>query len=341
MLSDYFAQRKIPFLTLGSELRLPAQFSTFEKEYWAVRKSAGIFDFSFMSTVEVTGSDAIALFRLVQNRNCEELPIGKIAYSLLLNKNGDVWLDATIWRLDQHHFYLITGYSILAFLQEAAKDFKELQMQDISAQYQVIAVQGPQSKNVLQAVLGIAADDLPNNFAFMHPPKFPHLTIARLGYTGELGYELLVQPAEAIGLWKQLQDSTNFPALECGFLAADILRIEAGFILFCNELKRPRSPISLDKNGSTSQTAKPILGIEMLVGLRFKHGAKTEINRADLDLNIHVTSRAFSPRLGCEIGLGFISSINLSKPSLGVVGSAPEASIHIERLPFYPSKQGS
>ncbi|NBX99102.1 MAG: hypothetical protein EBQ83_02575, partial [Burkholderiaceae bacterium] len=188
-LADYFAKRKIPLLELSQNLFLPAEFSSFEQEYWAVRRSVGLFDFSFMSTVELIGSDAIAFLKLMQNRNCEELAIGKIAYSMLLNENGDVWLDATLWRLGPDHFYLITGYSILPFLLKAARPYRDLHLADIAGQYQVIAVQGPHSGVLLEAVLGLKANDLPQYFSFNQPPNYPALTIARLGYTGELGYE--------------------------------------------------------------------------------------------------------------------------------------------------------
>ena len=349
-LSDYFAKRKIPLLELGQKLLLPAEFSSLEQEYWAVRRSVGLFDFSFMSTVELIGSDAITLLKLIQNRNCEELPIGKIAYSMLLNENGDVWLDATVWRLGQHHFYLITGYSILPFLLKAARPYRDLHLADIAREYQVIAVQGPHSGALLEAVLGVNAIDLPQYFSFNQPPNYPALTIARLGYTGELGYELLVPRAEAIALWQQLQTAEVFPTLECGFLAANILRIEAGFILFCNELIEPRTLASLGKVFAADRGRVSDGKQEILVGLHFPPGTKVENNATnlapelahELAPHIQVTSRAFSPQLGYEIGLGFIATTSLVKA--GVNGPTPAIAanplisplgrVYIEKLPF-------
>jgi len=345
-LADYFAKRKIPLLELSHQLFLPAEFSSFEQEYWAVRRSVGIFDFSFMSTVELSGSDAIALLQLIQNRNCEELAIGKIAYSMLLNEHGDVWLDATVWRLGPDHFYLITGYSILPFLREAARPYNDLQLADIAEQYQVIAVQGPHSSDLLESVLEVKATDLPQYFAFNQPPNYPALTIARLGYTGELGYELLVSRTEAIALWQKLQTSAIFPALECGFLAANTLRIEAGFILFCNELIEPRTLASLRKSAGTKSDSISVSLQKILVGVHFLPralGEKKATNLApEITPYVQVTSRAFSPQLGHEIGLGFIDQV---APVNGKVGGqipahavspthSPLGPVYIEKLPF-------
>ena len=355
VLADYFAKRKIPLLELSQNLFLPAEFSSFEQEYWAVRRAVGLFDFSFMSTVELIGSDAIAFLKLMQNRNCEELAIGKIAYSMLLNKNGDVWLDATVWRLGPDHFYLITGYSILPFLREAARPYSALHLVDIAEQYQVIAVQGPHSSDLLEAVLGLKAIDLPHYFSFNQPPNYPALTIARLGYTGELGYELLVPRAEAIALWQQLQTAAVFPALECGFLAANILRIEAGFILFCNELTEPRTLASLGKLASAKKEGNSGRLQEILVGLHFLPGTKVEANATnlapqlatklahDIAPHIQITSRAFSPQLGHEIGLGFIDQAALINGEEGDQTGAlvpsplnsPLGPFYIEKLPFF------
>jgi aminomethyltransferase len=354
-LADYFAKRKIPLLELSQNLFLPAEFSSFEQEYWAVRRAVGLFDFSFMSTVELIGSDAIAFLKLMQNRNCEELAIGKIAYSMLLNENGDVWLDATVWRLGPDHFYLITGYSILPFLLKAARPYRDLHLADIAGQYQVIAVQGPHSGVLLEAILGLKANDLPQYFSFNQPPNYPALTIARLGYTGELGYELLVPRAEAIALWQQLQTAAVFPALECGFLAANTLRIEAGFILFCNELIEPRTLASLGKLDSAKKEGNSGGLQEILVGLHFLPGTKVEDNATNLAPqlatklaheiapHIQVTSRAFSPQLGHEIGLGFIDQAALINGEAGdqtraLVGNplnSPLGPVYLEKLPFF------
>ena len=345
-LADYFATRKIPLLELSQKLFLPAEFSSLEQEYWAVRRSVGIFDFSFMSMIELSGSDAIALLQLIQNRNCEELAIGKIAYSMLLNEQGDVWLDATVWRLGPDHFYLITGYSILPFLREAARSYRDLHLADITEQYQVIAVQGPHSSDLLESVLEVKAADLPQYFAFNQPTNYPALTIARLGYTGELGYELLVPRAEALALWQQLQTAAVFPALECGFLAANTLRIEAGFILFCNELIESRTLASLGKLDGAKKEGN-LGGLqESLVGLHFLPGTKVENNVShlvsEIAPHIHVTSRAFSPQLGHEIGLGFIDPAALANGGAGgqagtLTGnplSSPIGPVYIEKLPF-------
>ncbi|NBX99863.1 MAG: hypothetical protein EBQ83_07130, partial [Burkholderiaceae bacterium] len=127
--------------------------------------------------------------------------------------------------------------------------------------------------------------------------------------------------AEAIALWQQLQTAAVFPALECGFLAANTLRIEAGFILFCNELIEPRTLAALGKLDSAEKEGN-LGGLrEILVGLHFLPGTKVEDNASKLAHviapHIQVTSRAFSPQLGHEIGLGFIDQAALINGEAG------------------------
>jgi aminomethyltransferase len=304
-LKDYFSSRKIPTTSIADGLELPSFFSAVEKEYWAVRKSVGIFDFSFMSTVEIIGHDVRSMLALIQSRDCNNLDIGKIFYTMLLDKQGLVWLDATIWHLDEDRFWIITGCSITQYLHQISKLFKDIFIKDLSCEYQYIAIQGPKSGELICKFFNLSKADLPHFFSFIPRFSINGALLARLGYTKEIGYELVVPKKFAINIWKDLSSDQIYLPAECGFLAADILRIEAGYILYSKELLKPRQ-LGINKKCHLKDLVKIRFTKEKQI---FK---KTNLFTKFQQPVVEVTSKVFSPSQGCYIGLGFSKSAELN-----------------------------
>ena len=309
-LESYFLIQKTPFLQMEN-LVVPSRFTTTESEYWAVRQGVGIFDFSFMRCLEISGAEAGLLIDQIQCRPRAELKQNRIFYTMVVNPEGLILLDATLWRLADDRYWLTTGKSVLDYIQSSAKSFSNVVVRDISDQFQTIAVQGPHSKNALQGAFGLMPEDLPDYFGFKQVSCLSNIiTVARLGYTGELGYELFVPKFQAVQIWELLKNNPLVPAKECGFLAADQLRIEAGFILFVNELQQARRFSELGYERFIGRDDIDPKHDFVLVGLLFQDQSSTygsgpnQVLRKD-DL-VQVTSRAHSPRLHCDVGLGFI-----------------------------------
>jgi aminomethyltransferase len=283
------------------------------EEHLATRNAAGLFDFSFMGLCQF---DDKAELQPLQTRNLDALKPGQIAYTLLLKDDGAVDIDATVWRLDRKRFWLFTGRR------------RHYGGRDASGAFAILALQGPASGWILARLVGPDAVARLRYFRFDERKEMPGLIVARLGISGELGYELLVPAAQAAALRDRLLELGRSDDLrECGWAAADSLRIESGYVLFDREVDGVANPreLGLERFISHSATTYPLR--KRLVGLEILD----QPGRAGLPA-AKVTSECFSPTLGKTIALGFTG------PDVAN-GSAVQLSdgriARISGLPFY------
>lgn len=279
------------------------------EQHLATRRAAGLFDFSFMGLYEFSDSSVL---RQLQTRDLNALAPGQIAYTLLLNPDGTVLIDATVWRLPNGGFWLFTG-------KRAPHGGR-----DRSGEYAVLALQGPASARILARMIG---SDPVRNLGYFRFTETQNLIVARLGYSGELGYEILVPRAESKRTWDALLDAGRGDGLrECSFQAADSLRIESGYVLFDREIDGRANPSEL--------------GLERLTGKRFEIRRKLvglEIldQPASADLpGARVTSECFSPTLEKPIALGFVPPDSGKLVRLGDGRAA-----RVTDLPFYDAER--
>ena len=222
----------------------PLSFGDVRAEQRAARCAAGVFDFSFMGCFEVAGPEVAAYLARLQTRDLAQLAPDRLAYTLLLRDDGTVMIDATVWRLGPNRFRVVTGRrSDIDHLRAVAADFR-VAIEDASERCGVIAVQGP---NSAQLLVRCGAGRMPPRFGFARARLLGRdCTVARVGYTGELGYEVFIDPAHAAELWEGLVAAGRaLGVIECGLEAVDALRIEAGFILFARELALPVTPYEI------------------------------------------------------------------------------------------------
>lgn len=280
------------------------------EQHLATRSAAGLFDFSFMGLYEFSSGAAL---QPLQSRALGALAPGQIVYSLILNEDGSVFNDATVWRMGGERCWLWTGRrSDYARFRSVARDR--------SGEFAVLALQGPRSGLILETLLGGPAVRALRYFHFIQKES---LLVARLGYSGELGYELIVPAAERPDLWKRLLFAG---AVECGAEAMNSLRIEAGYVLFDREIDGNANPAELGLQRLVIPS-RPFSLKKQLVGLEIAEGrASDELPPARL------TSQCYSPTLGKGIALGF-----------GPPGSRPGDFLKVDNgylarvvpLPFY------
>ena len=248
-----------------------------------MRRSAGLFDFSFMGLYEF--DDAAAL-QALQTRDLSRLAPGQIAYTLLLDGAGAVRIDATVWRLDQRRHWLFAG-------KRAAHGGR-----DRSGELAILALQGPASGMILSRLVGRDAVAALRYFRFM---QLRDLYIGRIGYSGELGYELLVPAAGADALRGKLLAAGRPEGLrECGWACIDSLRIEAGYVLFDREVDGQANPRELGLERLVDGAREFALR-RRLAGLEILEGRATD----DLP-PAAITSECFSPTFGKPLALGFV-----------------------------------
>jgi glycine cleavage system aminomethyltransferase T len=314
-----------------------AVYTDAAEEHLATRRACGLFDFSFMSHFEIAGAGARAFLDRLQTRNLASLAPGRIAYTLLLRPDGTVFIDATVWCFAPDRYWLFTGRpSDFAFVAAAERE-KGVDLRDRTGENAVLALQGPESARVLARHLGAAPGVA--YFGFREAPLggVP-ATIGRLGYSGELGYELIVPNDAAEKVWRALAAD----ARECGFDAANSLRIESGYIFFANELTRPVTPFELGLARLVSFDARAFVGSEALRTLRWREPERQlvgldGITRRDRSSapRVELTSRARSPLFGRELALGFAPA-DAAAPGM-LVSISDRQTARICRLPFYDS----
>ena len=291
----------------------------------ATRRSAGLFDFSFMGLYEF--ADAAALQPL-QSRNLARLAPGRIAYTLLLHNDGRVFNDATVWRMDEGRWWLFSGRrSDVDWV--AARAAPRVR----SGELAVLALQGPASGAILARLAG---EDLVRTLRYF---AFAALRTAagsghvgRIGYSGELGYEIVVPAAQASVMWRALLDAGAAHGLrECSFEAANGLRIESGYVLFDREITGHERPEELGLARLVERAAMHrIAPGRRLVGLEIERGTsrpRTWLPAARL------TSEADSPLFAPRLGLGFAAAPDAAPGTLVQLQDGRRA--RVARLPFH------
>src|SRR5215510_1867885 len=206
-----------------------------EREANACRTDCALFDFSFVNRARLEGPGALDAIAQLTRRPLTDLMPGQICYALRADSSGRLLSDLTLWKHGEVRYDVMSGRSEdIEDLIRAARPGCEVE--DLRARTSIIALQGPGSLQALAGLTDTGALARLGYFAFapVGIADVPCL-VGRLGYTGEPGFEILLPSTAAPQLWALLARRAR-PA---GFAAADMLRIEAGFVLFANEFGLP------------------------------------------------------------------------------------------------------
>lgn len=203
-----------------------------EREYFAIRNAAGLIDVSPLFKYEVTGPDAARLVDRVVTRNIAKCKVGQVMYTPWCDEEGKVMDDGTVARLGDNHFRVTSADPSYRWFQDVGYGLNA-QVTNVTTDLAALALQGPNSRAILQQVItGI-------DFAKLGYFKLAHgqvngrsITVTRTGYTGDLGYELWLKPEDAELVWDYLMDvGQGYGLLPTGILALDIARVEAGLVM--------------------------------------------------------------------------------------------------------------
>jgi glycine cleavage system aminomethyltransferase T len=285
-----------------------------EDEARACRQSAALFDFSFMSRATISGHRARAVIGTITIRPLDDLPVGRIRYALRETPKGHLAADLTIWRIAPDTWEVMSGRPVdIADLTAAAESEPETEVHDLTASTSIFAVQGPEALAALRPLL--SPTDV-QRLAQVPYYGTVDVTLAdvparigRLGYTGERGFEVLVPAAAGRAMWEALAARAR-PA---GFIAADMLRIEAGFVLFANEFQLPVTAAEAGLAGFA--TTSNNTGADALSLVAFRAAAQTGItlfqpraalNRPTEPDVLVATSACNSLAAGGALGLGYV-----------------------------------
>lgn len=266
---------------------MPIQYSGIVDEHQAVRTACGVFDVSHMGEVLITGRDAECYVNHIFTNNVVGMPNGKILYGMMCYEDGGVVDDLLVYKVGDQRFFLVINAANIdkdwAWIQEQAKGY-DVQLEHQSDMYGELAVQGPDSEQVMKDVLGIDGSDL----TFYTFKEIGNVIVSRTGYTGEDGFEIYATPIYINKCWDKLMASGR--CKPCGLGCRDTLRFEVGLPLYGDELSADITPImaglgifvKLDKDEFIGKEAlakqkadgpaKKIVGIELADKAIPRHG---------------------------------------------------------------------
>ncbi len=331
--------RVVPFA--GWEM--PVQYEGVIAEHKAVRTDAGVFDVSHMGEIEVEGPMASDLLQQLLSNDITKLSVGDAQYTLLTNDEGGIIDDLIAYRTGEHRYLLVVNASNrdADFAWIKAREITGSDVRDVSDEYALLAVQGP---NAL-AKIGLAPG---TPFTWeMGSVGGVEVMVNRTGYTGEEGVELACVPDDAVALWDAILAAGVIP---CGLGARDTLRLEVCYPLHGNDIGPQWDALSSGL-GWVCALDTEFTGVERLRAIKAEGPARklvafrmteTAIPRGGMTIEGggEVTSGSLSPMLDVGIGLGYVPAAAATVGTaltVDIRGRAKQA--EVVKKPIY-SKEG-
>lgn len=202
-----------------------------DREYYAIRSAAALLDISPLYKYLITGPDAVKLVNRIVTRDVAKCKVGQVMYTPWCNAAGKVLDDGTVSRLEANTFRLTSAEPNYRWFTENAVGMK-VNIRDVSEVISALALQGPKSRDILNQIADKPLDSL--KYFYLTETKLDGIpvTISRTGYTGDLGYEIWLDPQDAERLWDVLTKAgRGYGITPAGILALDMARVEAGLIM--------------------------------------------------------------------------------------------------------------
>ncbi len=204
---------------------------TLDREYWAIRNSAGLIDVSPLMKYMIVGPDAARLLNRVITRDVEKMKVGQIYYTPWCDEEGKLIDDGTVSRLEETTFRMTSADPNLRWLSMNAVSL-DVEITEVTDDMAALSFQGPSSRTILNLCCEQAVDGL-KYFRFMHNKiQGIDVTISRTGYTGDLGFEIWMDGKDALPVWDALMAGGHDHGITpVGILAMDMARVEAGLFM--------------------------------------------------------------------------------------------------------------
>ncbi|MBQ4253769.1 MAG: glycine cleavage system aminomethyltransferase GcvT [Erysipelotrichaceae bacterium] len=333
---------------------LPVQYPTgVIKEHMAVREKAGLFDVSHMGEITFKGETALASLNHILTNDYTNMPLNKVRYGVMCNENGGVIDDLIVYKFAEDYYFVVVNAS------NRHKDFEHMkknilpgtQIEDISDSLAQVALQGPESFNIIGKLL--PEQSIPKKYY----TAIEHVDIAGMdciisytGYTGESGFEIYTAKENAVKLWRLLLETgKDYGLIPCGLGARDTLRLEAAMPLYGHEMDDEISPLETNLNYGVKMNKPEFIGKKALeergepkitrVGLQMvDRGIMREHQDVYVDDQLigHTTSGTHCPYLGKPVAMALIDKKYAeigTRVSVDVRGRRLTA--EVVALPFY------
>lgn len=339
---------------------MPLKYTSELEEHKAVRTTVGIFDLSHMGEVRVLGKQAAEFLDYALISQLSAIAVGKAKYSMICTENGGIIDDLITYRLAEEEFLVVPNAgniaAVVTALEERITGF-DATLSNESDDTTMVAIQGPASVEIMHSLTDATAiDSLGYYAAFKGTFAGVDALIARTGYTGEDGFEVIVPNSVAQQIWEAActlaQEKDGLP---CGLACRDTLRLEAGMPLYGHELSLQLTPVDAGLGVLAATKAKDnFVGREALVAAKTNsvESPKTlvglvgegrraaregyEVYQGDVLLGA-VTSGALSPTLGYPVAMAYLTGDVPSEVEVDIRGK--RYPYRVVSLPFYKREQ--
>ena len=303
---------------------LPWQYAAGpEAEHLATREKVTVCDLDYMAEFRIQGAGAYEFVQQLLTNDFSDMAVGQVRYTAMCKGDGNMVDDGTLWRLGDEEFVVITGQdSDGDWISSQAAGF-DVKVANLTDSWTTLAVQGPDSRELVEALVSDDRLYSLRYYRFIRIRMFDEdCIVARMGYTGELGYEFHVHPRAADRLWRALlQAGSDMGVLPLGQAGLESLRQEAGYLLVGNDHDGETNPleagighvVKLDKSTFNGRDALAVIrrdGVERtLVWLRLdddtapETGARISIDGSSVGL---VTSGSYSPSIRRGVAMGYV-----------------------------------
>lgn len=338
---------------------MPLYYTSIAEETLAVRSTGGLFDLSHMGEIAFAGPKALDTVQYLTTNDASRLDVGQAQYTLLCNEQGGVLDDLIIYRTAEDAYLAVVNAS------NASSDFEWIvshtadgaEVSDESSETAIIAIQGPEAASVISRLAGGNLHDLGRFHIRECLVAGVSCLVARTGYTGEDGFELLCGRDEASALWAGLLDTgRQFGVVPVGLGARDVLRLEAGYPLYGHELSQDTTPVEArlmwvvkpDKGdfvgrdailaAATDGPTRLLSGLEATERCVPRQGYLVEANGEAVGL---ITSGTFSPTLQKAIALAYLNAAFANEDQrVEIAIRGRTCGARVVRVPFYRPQRG-
>ncbi len=288
-----------------------------ESEYFCIRNFCGTYDICPMQKYMVSGPDALAMLNRMVTRDLRKLNINRVTYCCWCTDEGRIIDDGTVFRLGEDRYMLTCGSPCLAWLRKSALGFDQLNIEDVSEKFAALSLQGPTSYATLKT-MGLEGLETLKPFGVMHFPfNGENLMVSRTGFTGDLGYELWIDPSQALALWDALYSAgENYGIHPYGETATNMARLEAGFIMPDMELAESLKTIHFEHDQSPFELAlgwlvdfkKPHFNGRRALLEERERGPKWNLLKLDIEGNKVADGAIIYDSEACRKEIGYVTS---------------------------------
>lgn len=286
-------------------------------EYFCIRNTCGTYDICPMQKYIIEGPDAMAMLNRMVTRDVSKLGVNRVTYLCWCTDSGRMIDDGTVFRLGEDRYMLTCGSPCMAWLRKSQLGFENVTISEHTENLAALSLQGPTSFAVLKR-MGLEEVATLKPFGIIHLPfNGSSLMISRTGFTGDLGYELWIEPSQALPLWDALYAAgEDYGIHPYGEAATNMARLEAGFIMPDMEFNEALKTINFEHDQTPLE-----LNLGWLVDFKKPHfngrralleekqrGPKRMLVKLDIEGNKPAEGSILYCNKACSTEIGYVTS---------------------------------